>query len=617
MIGSTFTSVVNAFRLTWSAAPGRVLSSGLLTAVGSALPALTLWFTRDLVDAITGHSGAPAVVPAAALALALAAGFAVNGLSAALRESLGVRVVVEAEQRFIRAVGAAPLTRFEESAWHDRLARAKDDLDWRPVQIAESGIQVVGGLAGLASVFALVVGTDSLLVLLICLAVLPLVVARRLTSARLISNWRETTGLSRRGEYFRDALTSRDLAAEVRAYDLAGRFADEHRAVGVELVRRTDRIARGAALRILLTVPLAAVPLVLGFVLIADRGAAGRITPGEIAVLAGAVTALTLELSTFVDSLLELVEHGMFMEDYFALVGRARPADAGKGKGKGTVAGKGKVAVAVAGKAVGKVAVGPRAPGLAPGPPAVRFEDVWFTYPGSRRPALRGVDLTVPAGRVLGLVGDNGAGKSTLVKLLLGLYTPTRGRVLVNGVDLRELDPAEVRARMGVVFQQYPRYALTVREAVAVGRCHRPATDDAILAALRAGQAHELVERLPDGLDTVLGKEFQGGVDLSGGQWQRLTLARLMYREPDLWILDEPTAALDPLAEAAVFAEWRRKLAGRTGVLISHRFSNTRTADLIAVVEEGRVVELGTHDELVAAGDRYARFFRTQAEEYR
>lgn len=589
MIGSTYLSVVNAFRLTWSAARGRVLLSGLLTAFGAALPAITLWFTRDLVDAITGHSAAPAGLLAVALAVSLAMGFAVSGLSAALREALGVRVVVEAEQRFIRTVGVAPLARFEDSSWHDRLARAKDDLDWRPVQIAESGIQVVGGLAGLASILALVVSTDSALVLLVVLAVLPLVVARRITSARLLSNWRETTSISRRGEYFRDVLTSRDMAAEIRAYDLAARFADEHRTVGTELVRRTDRIARSAALRILLTAPLAAIPLVLGFVLITDRGAAGEITPGQVAVLAGAVTALTLELSTFIDSLLELVEHGMFMEDYFALVGTPRPA----------------------------ATTSPRTPALAPGPLALQLEDVWFTYPGMPHPALRGVSLTVPPGHVLGLVGDNGAGKSTLVKLMLGLYTPTSGRVLVNGHDLRDLDPAEVRARMGVVFQQYPRYALTVRETIEVGNPHRSAADDEILAALTAGQAHDLVERLPNGLDTLLSKEYEDGVDLSGGQWQRLTLARLMYREPDLWILDEPTAALDPLAEAAVFAEWRRRLAGRTGVLISHRFSNTRTADVIAVVEQGRVAELGTHDELVAAGERYATFFETQAKEYR
>jgi ATP-binding cassette subfamily B protein len=242
---------------------------------------------------------------------------------------------------------------------------------------------------------------------------------------------------------------------------------------------------------------------------------------------------------------------------------------------------------------------------------------VRFKYPGGDGNALRGLDLEVRDGELLALVGENGAGKSTLVKLLLRFYDPDAGTVRVGGIDLRDLDPDALRGRIGVLFQDYANYELTVRENVTMGRPDHPVDDAKVLKSLADSRSDWLVAKMPKGLDSKVGRLFEGGHDLSGGEWQRLALARIMYRSADIWILDEPTSSLDPEAEAAIFAELKANLRGRIGIVISHRFSTVRIADRIAVIDDGRVSELGSHDELLRAGGKYARLFELQAAGYR
>jgi len=214
-------------------------------------------------------------------------------------------------------------------------------------------------------------------------------------------------------------------------------------------------------------------------------------------------------------------------------------------------------------------------------------------------------------------VGENGAGKSTLVKLLLRFYDVSRGAVRVGGVDVRTMDPVTLRHRIGVLFQDYASYELSVRENVVMGRPGGAPDDRRVLQALRDSRSEWLVNKMPKGLDSKVGRLFEGGHDLSGGEWQRLALARIMYRDADIWVLDEPTSSLDPEAEAAIFAELKQSLRGRIGIVISHRFSTVRIADRIAVIVGGRVAELGSHEELLRAGGRYAELFELQAAGYR
>ena len=215
------------------------------------------------------------------------------------------------------------------------------------------------------------------------------------------------------------------------------------------------------------------------------------------------------------------------------------------------------------------------------------------------------------------MVGENGAGKSTLVKLLLRFYDVQQGAIRVNGIDIREMDPEKYRSRIGVLFQDYATYELTVRENVLMGWPYGDVNDEKVMKALKDSRSEWLVKKMSNGLDSKVGRLFEGGHDLSGGEWQRLALARIMYRDADIWILDEPTSSLDPEAEAGIFAELKENLKGRIGIVISHRFSTVRIADRIAVVDEGHIKELGTHRELVAANKRYAHLFELQAAGYR
>jgi len=233
------------------------------------------------------------------------------------------------------------------------------------------------------------------------------------------------------------------------------------------------------------------------------------------------------------------------------------------------------------------------------------------------RTAVSGLTLHIRAGELIALVGENGAGKSTLVKLLLRFYDADQGAVRVGGVNLRELEPEALRNRIGVLFQDYANYELSVRDNVMMGRPDGTTDDERVMEALKRSRSDWLVKKMPRGLDARVGRLFEGGHDLSGGEWQRLALARIMYRDADIWILDEPTSSLDPEAEAAIFAELKENLKGRIGIVISHRFSTVRIADRIAVIADGHVTELGTHEELLRSDGRYAQLFELQAAGYR
>ncbi len=246
----------------------------------------------------------------------------------------------------------------------------------------------------------------------------------------------------------------------------------------------------------------------------------------------------------------------------------------------------------------------------------IEFRDVSFTYPGKQQPALQHVNFVLRAGETGALVGSNGAGKTTLVKLLARLYDPDEGEILLNGRNLKAYDPAELRKYLGVIFQDFVRYHMTARENIGIGRVSQIEEREQIIAAARKSGADGFIERLNKGYDTMLGRWFEKGVELSGGQWQKVALARAFMRDAPLLILDEPTSALDAEAEYEIFTRFRELTEGKTALFISHRFSTVRLADRIFVLEHGTIREHGSHDELIALNGRYAELFNLQARAY-
>lgn len=427
--------------------------------------------------------------------------------------------------------------------------------------------------------------------------------------------WRELVPTIRRSTYLHETAVGPGAAKEGRVFGLSDWLAERYLANHTEMYARVARRRREVYLRpyvgyTALGLALAALVLVAA----ARAGASGELDLTRLALVLQAAMAALLLGEYYVECDVP-TQYGML-----AVAAKARLEER----------------VAAAAAAAGPTAAPPARPadraavtqptdegargGLAPAAPeaGIRFEGVHFTYPGSRTPVLDGLDLELPAGRSTAIVGVNGAGKTTLVKLLTRLYEPAAGRITVDGVDVAGVDADEWRRHIGVIFQDFVRFELSAADNIAVGAPHLADPDGVRAAAHRAGVL-DVVEALPRGFDSPLARAYEGGADLSGGQWQRIAIARALYAVhagARVLVLDEPTSALDVRAEVAFFDRFVELTAGVTSLLISHRFSSVRRADRIVVVDGGRVVELGSHDELMAADGHYARLFHLQAERF-
>ena len=499
------------------------------------------------------------------------------------------RVQLEAERRLLEKASKLDLGHFDNSDWHDRLARAKRDVSWRPGDLTWSVLGLSGNIVTIVLMAGLLASLHWVLVVLaLAAAGLSLALERRITS-KLYEFFYKETPEEREREYLGDLLVQPRTTKEIRAYVLADYLLGRHRRISEDLFKQREAMYRSGTRISMLSGLVTGTALALAYVFVGLRGVAGTINPGGVVLVIGAFTSVAGTLGQIASTFVAVDQHTTFLEDYFSFL------------------------------AIEPLVPVPARPRSLPTGPitGVVFDDVTFTYPGGTEPAVAGLNLEIRAGELVALVGENGAGKSTLVKLLLRFYDVGGGAVRAGGVDLRDLDPQALRSRIGVLFQDYASYELSVRENVLMGRPDGAVDDERLLEALRDSRSEWLVKKMPNGLDSKVGRLFEGGHDLSGGEWQRLALARIMYRDADIWILDEPTSSLDPEAEAGIFADLKQSLKGRIGIVISHRFSTVRIADRIAVIADGRVTELGTHDELLRAGGRYAELFELQAAGYR
>jgi ATP-binding cassette subfamily B protein len=582
--------------LAWAASPRALVRFSLLGILSSAMPPIAVYLGATLVNriaearlhALRFTDMVPILV---GLWLAATVQRAVGAYTGYGRNLFVRRVELEAERRLLEQAAKVDIGHFDNSDWYDRLARAKRDVSWRPGDLTWSVLGLSGNIVTIVLMASLLASLHYVLVILaLAAAVLSLALERRVTSQMYEFFYKETPE-ERERQYLGDLLAQPRTTKELRAYVLADYLLGRHGKISEDLFKQRERMYRKGTRTSVMTGLVSGTTLALAYVFVAVKGASGAIDPGGVVLVIGAFTSVAGTLGNISSTFVAVDQHTTFLDDYFSFL------------------------------AIEPLVPTPASPKTVPAiVDGIDFDDVSFKYPGGSGPAVEGLTLHIRPGELLALVGENGAGKSTLVKLLLRFYDADRGSVRVGGVDVKDLDPSELRSRIGVLFQDYASYELSIRENVVMGRPDGVGVgsdDGRVLKALRDARSEWLLKKMPNGLDSKVGRLFEGGHDLSGGEWQRLALARIMYRDADVWILDEPTSSLDPEAEAGIFAELKENLRGRIGIVISHRFSTVRIADRIAVIADGHVTELGTHEELLAANARYAELFELQAAGYR
>ncbi|HLP93153.1 MAG TPA: ABC transporter ATP-binding protein [Saprospiraceae bacterium] len=595
-----FTSLRNVprfFRMIWEVSPSMTLWNVVLRLLQSAVPLAMLYVGKEIVDGVLEFIQHPQPVQwllpsglwfwvLTELGLAVVSSLLSRGIT--LTDSLlGDLVNNDSSVRIIRHAATLDLYQFEDANFYDKLERARTQTAGRTALMsmvlsqAQDMITVVFLAAGM-------VAFNPWLLIILVLAVIPSFIGETKFNAESYSLSRSWTPERREIDYLRYIGASNETAKEIKIFGLENFIADRFKSISDRYYLANQKLALRRAAWGAFFSTLGTVSYYAAYVFVVGQTVVGAITVGTLTFLAGAFSRLQNLLQGVVSRFSRIAETSLYLQDLFDFL-ELKPL-AGNHQG-------------------GKKIPRPIQKGFV-------FENVGFKYPDTDVWALRHLSFTLNPGEKLALVGENGAGKTTLVKLLAHLYEPTEGRILLDGVDLCEYDPEDLRREIGVIFQDYVRFMFTAGENISIGNIEELENRSRIQDSAHKSLADTVIDPLPKKYEQMLGKRFAGGVDLSGGQWQKVALARAYMRDAQLIILDEPTAALDARAEHEVFVRFAELMKGKAAVLISHRFSTVRMADRILFLEHGQLLELGTHEELLAKGGKYAELFRLQAKGY-
>ncbi|MDB5660761.1 MAG: transporter, permease/ATP-binding protein [Cypionkella sp.] len=603
-----FTALRNIWpflRLVWQASPLLMLTSMVLRLLRAVLPVTALWIGKLIIDevvrlsALPNHpadisgwwnSGALGLITTYVLAE-----FALAILSDLLGRVVGLvdtllsdRLTMSSSIRLMEHAATLDLEDFEDAEFQDKLERARRQASGRMTLMGLLFSQMQN-LVTVATFAAGLVIFNPWLILLLALALIPAFLGEAHFNAQTYSLDFGRTPERRELDYVRQTAASVESAKEVKIFGLNQFLTDRYRELSESFYAASRKIAQRRAVWGGILTALGTLGYYAAYAWIIAGTLAGQLTLGDLTFLSGSFLRLRGLLEGLLTTFSSTAAQALYLEDLFSFFD-----------------------------------VEPEilsAPNALPFPESIRkgfvFENVGFRYPGAERWAVRGLNFTLHVGETLALVGENGAGKTTLVKLLARLYDPDEGRITLDGQDLRQYDLESLRGAMGVIFQDFMRYNLSAADNIAVGRIEERNNRPRIIEAARRSLADQVIENLPQRYDQMIGKRFRNGVELSGGEWQKLAIARAYMRGAEVLILDEPTAALDARSEFEVFQRFKELSAGKTAILISHRFSSVRMADRILVLADGRVEASGTHQELLAQSGRYAELFELQAAGYR
>jgi ATP-binding cassette, subfamily B, bacterial len=578
--------------IVWNSGPG-VVSGGLVCRVASAaIPISMLAVSKKILDAVQAHfAGSP--LPATFWYF-VGAEFGLAVVGALIGRATGYFDALLAD-RFTRHVSIQvmehasrlDLSLYEDPVFYDKLERARVQATDRIAMVQALGTMGQQVIAA-ATLSAGILWFSPWLLVLLVAAVIPAFLGESHFAFEGYSLNIRQTPVRRQLDYLRTLGASKESAKELKLFGLSGFLSGEYARLSNGLYDENLQLARrrlwaGALLSILSTGAYYG-----AYAYVIYRTVMGTLTWGSLQFLAGALAGASTNIQSVFATFSSIADQSLFLTDLVTFL-KVEPRIRSK-------------------------------PGAPAAPRPIRdgfvFDGVTFAYPGTGRRVLDRLDLRISPGERIALIGENGQGKTTLVKLLARLYDPAEGRILLDGIDLREYDIEDLHSQIGVIFQDFVRYEMTARQNIANGRLEA-GEEDAIRRAARKSLADEIVARLPNGYEQLLGRRFEGGVDLSGGEWQKVALARAYLRDAQILILDEPTAALDARSEYEVFQRFAELTEGKMALLISHRFSTVRMADRIVVLEDGRIAEEGTHRQLMAIGGRYSGMFELQASSYR
>jgi ATP-binding cassette, subfamily B, bacterial len=589
--------LVPALRLVWQSSPGWTIARVILLTIQGILPVVSIYLSKLIIDAVAANLGIADKTVAFRNVLILIAIAGAVTLLTTLANSLTELVTTAHSQRvtdymqgIINAKSiAADLEYYENPLYYDTLQRAQQEAPYRPPQILNRLAQIGQNSISLVAMVGLLLTLHWGILGVLFVAALPAMLVR-VKYSRVMYNWqRKWTPTQRQGLYLAWMLTSDQFAKEIRLFELGHYFSNWYLRIRRQIYQESLKILTKRFLANFAAEVVAGVLIFAVYAFIIFQAIQGVLRLGDLVLYYQALQRGQNDIKSLLANFSALYEDNLFLANVYdfldlkpKLVDSLNPKNFPRPLNSGIV-----------------------------------FKNVNFQYSTTTRQALHDINLSIQPGEVVALVGENGSGKTTLIKLLCRLYDPTAGSITIDGIDIREYKIAELRREISVIFQDYAKYNFTAQENIWLANVELPPQRESIINAARRSGANDVIMKLPKGYDTILGKLFDQGEELSVGQWQKIALARAFLRDSQLIVLDEPTSAMDPKAEFEVFEKFRQLIQNQSAIIISHRLSTVKMADRIYVMANGTIVESGTHDELMQIGGQYAYLYETQAQQYR